>query len=211
MAIKNIVFDVGGVFAIWQPKAIFRKYFKTEADVEKFMKEIDFEGMNSKGDLGISVSALSKEIAEKFPQYAEAILAYDRDWLDTITNEIDGTKDLVGELKKNGYKIYILSNWESDKFRLFDSKYKILDMADGYIISGDIKKVKPFAEIYNALTQKYNLKGEECVFLDDRLENVEGAKNVGWQAILFKDAKSAEVDLQKLGVKTNCFVKNKNR
>jgi HAD superfamily hydrolase (TIGR01509 family) len=201
MAIKNIVFDVGGVFAIWQPKAIFKKYFASDAEVDKFMEEIDFEGMNAKGDLGINITSMVNELAEKFPQYKEPILAYDKNWLDTIVAEIDGTKDLVKKLKANGYKIYILSNWESDKFRLFNSKYKILELADGYIISGDVNEIKPEPTIYNMLTKKYNLVKDECVFLDDRMENVDGAKRVGWKGILFTDSETAENELKELGVK----------
>ncbi|MDR2860864.1 MAG: HAD family phosphatase [Elusimicrobiota bacterium] len=201
MSIKNVVFDVGGVFAVWEPRAVFKRYFENEEQVEAFMKEIDFYGMNEKGDLGNSVSELVKETAIKFPQYKEPILAYDRDWLDCITQFFEDTRSLAISLKSSGYKIYVLSNWESDKFKLFDSKYKLLEIFDGFLLSGDVHLIKPYPEIYNLFLSKFDLKAQECAFLDDRQENVIGAKNVGFEAFLFTNAKQAQADLESIGVK----------
>ncbi|MDR1952756.1 MAG: HAD family phosphatase [Elusimicrobiota bacterium] len=202
MTIKNVIFDVGGVFVKWDPKAIFKKYFNSDKEVDDFMKEIDFEGMNEKGDLGSeSVTDMMRNLAEKFPQYKEPILEYDRNWLDTIVFEYKGTRNLAIVLKKSGYKIYILSNWESDKFKLFDSKYKILEIFDGYVLSGDVHEVKPYHPIYKILLEKYGLKAEECAFLDDRPENVAGANALGMKGFVFVSANQAKIDLESAGVK----------
>ena len=53
-------------------------------------------------------------------------------------------------------------------------------------------------EIYEYLLKKYELIPEECVFLDDRPENVEGAKAVGMSGIQFVDYEQANSKLQKM-------------
>ena len=56
-------------------------------------------------------------------------------------------------------------------------------MLDGGVISYQIHAIKPDHEIYETLLKRYGLKPEECVFLDDRLENVEGGKRAGMEAV----------------------------
>ena len=46
--------------------------------------------------------------------------------------------------------------------------------------------IKPDAGIYRYLTDKYNLESEECLFIDDRKENVDTALQLGWQAEIFE-------------------------
>ncbi|MDR0822415.1 MAG: HAD family phosphatase [Endomicrobium sp.] len=199
--IKNIVFDVGGVFVIWEPRVIFSRYFATPQAVEDFMKDIDFETVNDKGDRGFNISEQLKGLIIKFPQYKEVLQAYDRDWLDAITNDVEGSYDMAMQLKRNGYKVYILSNWEAEKFRIINKQKKFLENFDGYIISGDIGIVKPDLRIYKALLDKYNLSAQECLFFDDKPANVEAAKEAGFSGLIFTTSAQAKKDLKALDIK----------
>ena len=58
-----------------------------------------------------------------------------------------------------------------------------------------MKLVKPDREIYECLLKTYDLKAEECVFLDDRKENVEAARNIGMAGILFENYEQAWAEL----------------
>ena len=69
------------------------------------------------------------------------------------------------------------------------------------ILSYEVKMIKPMPEIYRLLLERYALKPEECVFLDDSEENIEGARRAGIQTVLFKDRCQAGQELEKLGVK----------
>jgi HAD superfamily hydrolase (TIGR01509 family) len=59
---------------------------------------------------------------------------------------------------------------------------------DGYLISCDIQVNKPDQEIYRALLRKYDLVAGECLFIDDLEENIAGARAVGLQGYVFKEA-----------------------
>ena len=66
------------------------------------------------------------------------------------------------------------------------------------MISSEEKIIKPDRAIYERICQKYNLKPEECLFADDRIENVEAAQRFGMQAISFEDTAQYERELRKI-------------
>lgn len=110
---------------------------------------------------------------------------------------------LLRALKRNGYKVYVLSNWDAQSFPLLKKKYhKIMKLFDGIMISGEAGTLKPEAEIFMKLLNKYDLKAEECLFIDDEQHNVDGAKNVGIRTVKFdhKNISEAIEELESHGV-----------
>ena len=71
---------------------------------------------------------------------------------------------------------------------------------DGAIFSYEVNLLKPEPEIYQTLLDRFHLKPEETVFLDDTAENCEGARKLGITAVQFRDFKQAAADLEKLGI-----------
>ena len=117
-------------------------------------------------------------------------------------NDVDPYNDifqLVYDLKKN-YTLAILSNACLTHIKKLKDK-GIYDPFDPIILSGEVGFQKPQKEIYEHLLVKMNLSPEEVVFIDDLLENIKGARNVGINAILYKDPEDLKRNLRKLGVK----------
>ena len=107
---------------------------------------------------------------------------------------------LINRIKNAGYKVYLLSNASA---RFFDRylDYPALTLMDGYFISALYKLLKPQPEIYGAFCKKFNVKAEECFFIDDMPANIEGAKNYGMSGFVFtKDIKALEIALKEAGV-----------
>jgi putative hydrolase of the HAD superfamily len=69
---------------------------------------------------------------------------------------------------------------------------------DEMIISAEVGVMKPEARIYELALAKLGVAAAESVFVDDFPENVEGARAVGMQAILFKEPEEAEQELTQL-------------
>lgn len=87
---------------------------------------------------------------------------------------------LAREHAENGDKIFILSNWDPESFALLREDYKeFFDLFDGIIISGDIGMMKPNPHIYTHLLTHYDLQPDNCVFIDDRPENIQAAQHCG--------------------------------
>ena len=91
----------------------------------------------------------------------------------------------ASQAKKDGYKVFVLSN-ASDLFYVYFPKFLPLSFFDGVFVSSDYLMLKPDIEIYNAFLEKYGLVADECMFVDDREENVEGARKAGMNGFVFK-------------------------
>ena len=98
--------------------------------------------------------------------------------------ELEGARAFCEYVKQAGYGIYILSN-ASDAFYTYFPDFLPTDYFDGVVVSADIHMIKPDREIFEYLLKKYGLRAEECLFIDDMQENVEGARAAGMQAHRF--------------------------
>lgn len=110
-------------------------------------------------------------------------------------------EEFIVRLKKAGYKVYLLSNATPRFFDMYQN-VPALCLLDGFFISALYKLIKPQPEIYDAFCKKFNLKANECFFIDDMPANIEGAKAFGMQGFVFdtKDLVGLEKELNALGV-----------
>ena len=94
-------------------------------------------------------------------------------------------------------------NWHKGcRLQWLNEKEVIFNNAlDGKIISYEVKTIKPEPAIYQALLDTYPILPDESVFLDDRKENIEGAKNFGFHTILFTQPDQAKEELRRMGVR----------
>lgn len=197
--IKNIIFDFGAVLVDWNPHYLFDKYFKTIEESTWFIKNVCTSEWNAEMDCGKSFAQAVKERTAMFPDYAEPLKLYETNWMDTMGEEMPGMYDLIKSLKENGFPvIYGLTNWSAETFPEVKKKYRIFSLIDKMVVSGEVKMLKPNPEIYKALLNKFNLKAEESLFIDDNIKNVEGAKNVGMNALRFENASKLRQDLNNL-------------
>ena len=200
--IKNIILDVGRVLVAWQPEEAMRELGIAEAAVERLAKALFESGVWNEADRGVLSDDEFLELAiRQVPEYeAEVRLFWDN--VDKAIWQLPYVKLWIKAMKKAGYGVYILSNygsWTYEKTK--EVALDFLEKVDGAIFSYEVKQIKPSAAIFQALCEKYSLKPEECVFLDDLPANIEGAKNFGMQGIVFKGLFDALEELKKLDVK----------
>ena len=106
----------------------------------------------------------------------------------------------VQELKAKGYKVWYLSNFsEKTEIECADS-IAFIPYMDGGILSWKDKVIKPDPKIYQLMLERFGLVAQECVFVDDLPENVQGAVNEGIHGIVFGTREQVVEDLKKLGV-----------
>ena len=182
MKIKNLIFDVGNVLLEYRWNQMLLDYglSKEEAAVagplffeHEIWKELDL------GNLSIEEVICLYEKA--LPQYAGLI----RWFLTNLELMPVPRKDVwekVHALKEKGYRIYLLSNYNDDFFRIHTQNADFLNDIDGKVVSYEIHKIKPDPAIYKYLLEKYDLKPEESAFFDDREENTQTAEKLGIQS-----------------------------
>jgi len=194
----NIVFDLGNVLIDWDPRHLYRKLLGNETEVEWFLENVCNDEWNIKHDKGQSFDKGISELSKLFPQYTDLIKNWFDRWEEMLGGPIENTVELLAELKKLGFPLYILSNWSAETYPKAEAIYEFLKWFDGKIISGEVGKIKPDPEIFHILIDTYNLNPENSVFIDDKLINIEAANLIGFQGIHFKNAESLRNDLRKV-------------
>lgn len=178
--IKNIVFDVGEVLLTYRwVDAVTDGGFSHE-DAQKAVGEIfSYSIWHECFDRG---TMNDKELMDYFiksnPEF-ESIYK----WFFAHPELLPITKPEIYEylpkLKNAGYSLYILSDYSKYLSEVHFAIGDFLKYFDGGIISYQVGHVKPEPEIYKALLDKYDLIASECIFLDDRKTNIEGAIKIG--------------------------------
>lgn len=193
--IKNIIFDLGGVLVDWNPRYVFDPYFSNTQRCNFFLENICNDEWRLATDCGKPFRQAVEERSAEYPEWATPISLFAEKWKSMLGPQISGMAELITDLKLKHYHVYGLTNWSDETFPYARFQYKIFDLLEGIVISGEERMVKPDPRIYTLLLDRYNLKAEESLFVDDSEKNVLGAENVGMKAILFSDAGKLRRDL----------------
>ncbi len=180
--LKNIVFDFGGVLIDWNPVYLYRGVFETEEEMHYFLSHICRYDWNLKQDAGRSIAVATLALQEQHPEYAEEIGYYYGRWEEMLGGTIEENVRLVEPLKAN-YKVYGLTNWSAETLPLAMQRYDFFSRLDGMVVSGVERIVKPDPELYRILLNRYDLKAEESLFIDDNAANIETAQQLGFHAV----------------------------
>jgi 2-haloacid dehalogenase len=197
---RAVVFDLGGVLIDWDPRYLFRSMFDDEARMEEFLATVTTKEWNLAQDAGRPWSEAVEELAARYPEWRAEITAYWQRWPETLGDAIAPTVDLLAELRAAGVALYALSNWSAETFPVAESRYPFLAWFNGIVVSGFERLVKPDPRIFRVLLDRYGLRPDETIFVDDQPANVEAARGVGMQALQFVDAATLRTDLAAFGL-----------
>jgi 2-haloacid dehalogenase len=195
-----VVFDLGGVLIDWNPRYLYRTLFDDEAEMEAFLAEVTTQEWNAQQDAGRPWSEAVEELAALHPDRRELIEAYWRRWPETLGDAIEGTVEILRELRDAGARVYALSNWSAETFPLARPRFPFLEWFDGILISGEVKLAKPDPRIFAALLERFALEPGSTVFVDDSAANVRAAGVAGLIAIRFTDAPQLRREVSALGL-----------
>ncbi len=196
-----LVFDLGRVLIDWDPRYLYRRFFPDDPQaIERFLEETQFFEWNVVQDAGRPFAEAIPEMCAKYPQYAELLRAYDSCYEETVGGPIQPTVEILRELKQAGYPLSALSNWPSEKFYQLRPRFDFLDWFDVVLVSGDVKLVKPDPRFYQLLLDRIGRSAPECIFIDDSERNITGARDLGFQVILYRSPEQLRSELGRLGI-----------
>ena len=180
---KNIIFDFGNVLASFDEWKILSRF--CEPQDLTLLHECIYEEWWEYDAHVYSQEEYELRVLSKAPVYLhKAIQQYFREWY-RLLEPIEEVWELVHELKKEGYRLYILSNAPIVFADHALETYPIVTCFDAAVYSALIRKAKPHHEMYKYLFQTYHLKPEECLFIDDKKVNVEASRELRMDAIEF--------------------------
>lgn len=180
--VKNLVFDVGRVLIDYNHENLLKPLGISVEEMEKICDCIfRTDVWQQEFDRGmISLWDATEKLVKKSPQYEEAIrFALSRpEEMPVPRPEVRKRIELLRDL---GYKTYYLSNYSTYFFDHHSRQTGILEYMDGGVLSAKVHFVKPEREIFEIFLEKYNLVPNQCLFFDDRPENVKTAEKIGME------------------------------
>lgn len=196
-AVRNVIMDLGGVMLEWNPDHLLTP-FQPEATLRQQLRASIFGPDWHLFDRG---SLTEAELVARL----EKGTGHPRETLLEIIEAVRGsllekpeTVKLVRSLQQRGFDLYCLSNMPAPMYAHLRRRHTFFEVFRGVVISGDIQMMKPEPEIYLHLLDRFGLKADESVFIDDMQANVDAAKAVGLHAIRFQNATQCQQELDEL-------------
>ena len=183
--IRNIVFDMGNVLVRFDPE-LFMDRLGVEAEDRPLLRREVFKSLEwvqmDRGSLRDedAVPRMCRRLPQRLHETARQLTLA---WDDPIL-EIEGSLELLRELKELGYGLYLLSN-ASLRQHAYWPRVPASRYFDGTLISADVKLIKPQPEFYRLFFETFSLLPEESFFVDDSNYNIEGALNSGMSGAVF--------------------------
>jgi len=198
---RTIVFDLGGVLIDWNERYLFEKIFVNDAPaMEHFLANICTRDWNAQQDAGRSFEDGIRELVAQHPQHEPNIRAYFERWEEMIKGDITATVQILVALKRAGYPLFALSNWSAETFPAMRKRFEFLQLFETIVLSGEVGTAKPGAEIYEIFLKTVNRDATDCLFIDDMKDNINTAKEKGFQTIHFESPEQLRDELKRMGI-----------
>jgi 2-haloacid dehalogenase len=195
------VFDVGNVLYGWDPHSFLVRQIPEDDARLRFIDDIGLWEWHDTLDGGRSFRETADELSGRFPHHSEHIAAWGDRFGETITDPVPGVHALVEQLDAGGVPLFAITNFSADFWAPFRAREEhFFRRFRDIVVSGTEKLLKPDPAIYHLALDRFGLKPEEALFIDDRLINVEGAEAVGMPAHLFTDAEGLRERLLEEGL-----------
>lgn len=194
----NVIWDIGNVLLSYRPEKFLEEHQITGEAAQDVMRWVFASKWWPQLDGGLLTrqEAKAQALAQNPPHAREIAWAYDN-W-ERMLKPVAGSAQLLADLDARGIDCYYLSNYEGESFARTREKHEFFGYFKGGVVSFEVHANKPDAAIYQALFDRYNLRPEDCIFMDDMPENVAGAQRAGMQAFVFTDAQDAARRLEAL-------------
>lgn len=197
--INTIIFDIGNVLLDFDPMEYLNK--KYSVDDSLFLYSAIF---NSSEWLELDRGSISdekalKQIIERNPD-KEILLRNEMSSFCTMFTPIDSSIEILRQLENKNYNLLFLSNIHLRIFEYISIKYEILKYFNGGICSSKVKMLKPEKAIFISLIEKYKIKPSKSLFIDDTIQNIEAANNLGFNTIHLKNPATLKGSLREFGI-----------
>lgn len=198
----NLVFDLGAVVFRWRPVVLLQQILPEAAPDEVAARALAAEFFRARGedwgdfDRGtISVDELARGIAARCGLSTRQVHRV----IDAVPEElapIPESVDLLKRLAAQGLPLYYLSNMPLPYARHIEGHAFFNECFRDGIFSSRVHVIKPEAEIFRLAALRFGIEPATGVFIDDSLANVEAARAMGWNTVLFRDTADCEDHLR---------------
>ena len=196
-----VIFDVGNVLYGWDPDSFLLRQIADDDARMRFVDDVGLWQWHETLDGGRPYAEAAAELSEKFPEYAHLIAAWSDCFGETITGPVPGVHAIVEALDGRHVPLYAITNFSADFWPPFHQRERaFFRRFRDIVVSGEVKLLKPDPAIYYLALNRFRLRPQDVLFIDDRLINVEAAEAVGMHAHLFTTAENLRDRLEADGL-----------
>lgn len=193
--IKNVIFDIGNVLINFKPYEFYQD--QLDEAVRKPVCDLIFK---SKEWLAVDEGSLSYEDLREdkikmYPNYRSEINLVMDGWMQMMSIRQESL-DYALSLKERGFQIYLLSNLSCDAHHYIEDNYHIFELFDGMLLSYQNCLLKPDPEIYKTLLRRFELRGDECIFIDDMEANILQSRALGIFGVVYENLSQVKKDVE---------------
>ncbi len=197
MPIRAIILDVGGVL-LHERDHTKRSKWETQlglarGELTRRVLDSDLAGRAASGE--VTERAMWQAVASQLGLTNSQTLELQRDFWSSEQLDLEFVEFL--QSLRPRYRVGILSNAWSEARKFHNAKFKFDTWMDFAIYSAEVKLLKPDPRIYQLTLAQLNLAAHECIFVDDKLVNVQAAEALGMQGIWYHDSAQATNEIQK--------------
>ena len=180
--IKNVIFDIGNVILNFNLSYVLPAFTDNQQE-QKFILDNIINSPEWLGNGLIDTGYIKKEeaieiVKDRTNHTNDKLISDFWNMYNDYAFVDENVIGLIKKLKVNNYKIYLLSNINPYTHN-FVKTCGLFDIVDGYVLSYLEHQIKPYESIYNTLINRYNLIPEECLFIDDKEDNIITANRLG--------------------------------
>ena len=195
MKINHIIFDIGGVLIMKGTvdfKGFDKKFNLLIGTIQKIIDDCFKRNIKDK----------QFDVKEYFNKTHAQIIPFER--YEEVTRVIYNTERLNQKLinwikqRQEKYKFSVLSNNTAMLENILKKKFDIYHLFQKVFNSAEIRLTKPDPKIFHFITKELGASPKECLFIDDRLDNVQSASNVGFKAIQYTNHEQFLQEARKL-------------
>jgi putative hydrolase of the HAD superfamily len=202
MSIKYIVCDLGGVYFSDGTKSAVEKIKKSYGADQKTVDELFTSSPRKEGYLlrvgKIEAADYWKLVSEKLGIPKDKIPEVRELWYGSY--ELNRDVEKIVESLRSKYKVVVFSGNIKERVEYLNKKHGVLDKFDNFVFSYEHGLHKGDLGFVEKLLKEIDARPSECVYIDDKDEYLELGRKLGMKTILFHDASSLKIDLEKLGV-----------
>ncbi|MFC4592580.1 HAD family hydrolase [Sphingobium tyrosinilyticum] len=199
--VAAVIFDVGQVLYHWEPRLLYERLIDDDRALDAFLRDVVTMDWHVQHDMGRPFAQTSAELIARHPEHESLIRLWGERFIDSVQPAVSGMPELVRDLYQRGVPLYALTNFSAEFWVPFHAREATLfaHFRD-ILVSGAEKLVKPDPAIYRLALDRFGLRPEETLFIDDREENIAAAQALGIRGHLFRDAPTLRRDLAALGL-----------
>ena len=204
MRLPVLMFDFGNVVGFFDYSTVFHRFgLKLGLSAEQFEAMMYERGAARLGLEFESGRLTAEEFAHQMTEMAGLEMTFEEfeiHWPDIFTLN-EPVARLAAALKQRGYSLLLGSNTNVLHARFYRRTFAAaLTPFDHFVFSYEIGELKPTPAFFKACLDRVGAAPGSCIFIDDALANVEGARASGLQAVHYRDTPSLITELRGLGV-----------